>query len=245
MKRLICLCIALGVSCTFAGRQGAGRIQAAVPLEAAAVTAALEETGLPGSIDEEETQSYAEGHIVYTLRGADEKTVMHINSVERQERRFLQIYYYTPSVPEGPAFAWEDWKRQLVFAALLFGGFSDQEEIYRAFAGQDVQAGKIPITDYMDAKFTAERYEWDARLPGGYCRIKYELANTSVESSSYGNRVLAQSPRMYIAVYESEAAYQKMRQEKIEAKEKADAARAAASTKKQTVYSRRISLRFH
>lgn len=226
MKRLICLCLALSVFCALAGRQEAGRIQTAVPLEAAAVTAALEETGLPGSIDEDEIQSNAEGHIMYTLRGADEKPVMHINSVEREDRRFLQLYYYTPSVPEGPAFAWEDWKRQLAFAALLFGGFSDQEELYRAFAGQDVQAGKIPVTDYMDAKFTAERYEWDASLPGGYCRISYELANTSVESSSYGNRVLAQSPRMYIAVYESEGAYQKMRQE---AKEKADAARSMAA----------------
>lgn len=225
MKRLICLLITLGVFFSFAGCQKTGMLRPDFPLEEEVVTAALEETGLPGLISEDETQSYTEGHIMYTLRNEDQRLVMDISSSCRNGSRFLKISYILPPVPEGPAFAWVDWKQQFVFAALLFGGFADKEEIYRAFAEQNVEGGKMPPKEGVYAEFIAERYEWDACLPAGYCRVYYELFNSSIENGPPNTIVVAQSPRMYVDIYESESHYQEMQQRLIEAKETADASR--------------------
>lgn len=204
MKRLICLCVAFAVLFSLSGCQKTGLSRPDFPLTAEAVAAALEETGLPGTVSEEETQSLADRYVLYMLRGEDHALTMDISSAFRDGKRLLKISYYAPSVPVGPAFAWADWKQQLVFAALLFGGFADKEEVYRAFSEQDVPAGKLPPADDARAEFVAERYQWEARLPAGSCEVAYELFNTSIENSIDNNplntRVLAQSPRLYITI---------------------------------------------
>ena len=37
--------------------------------------------------------------------------------------------------------SWEDWKQQIVFATLLYGGFEDEEQVYQAFADKELPYG--------------------------------------------------------------------------------------------------------
>jgi len=224
MKRLICTFLAFGMLCSLIGCQETGMPRPDFPLEEEIVVAALEQTGLPGVISESETQSYAEGHISYTLREQTGTNGMMtaISSALTEGKRFLSIIFHSPSVPEPPPFSWEDWKKQLVFASLLSGGFADEEELYRAFSEQEV-----PESGETD-KWIAERYEWAAALPAGYCIVRYHLINTKIESSSLGTRIFEQSPQMYITIYESESHYQKTQQKIMEREEAQENASAEA-----------------
>lgn len=128
-------------------------------------------------------------------------------------KRFLQIIYTSPSIPELSPFAWEDWKQQLVFAALLSGGFTDDEEIYRVFSTMDVAGAKMEPNG--EVRSGTEMYEWDARLHAGYCRVRYFMSNTIADITHPDTKI----PRMSISIYESEAHYKKMQQEAIKPKE--------------------------
>lgn len=227
MKRLTCILLAVCVIASLAGCRETGQAKSHFPLTEEAVTAALERTGLPGVISESETQSDGAGRVAFTLHDQTEnkKTTMLISSGPVEEDWFLQIYFISPSASEQPPFAWEDWKQQLVFAALLYGGFSDEEEIYRAFSEQEAAVETLP-PDPETQKYIAESRKCDARLPGGYCRLRYQLANTSIESSSLGTVIMEQAPRMEITIYGSESQYQKIQQEMMERKEAMETASA-------------------
>lgn len=230
MRRLISVLLALSLMCPLSGCRKGGLPQPDFPLEEAVVTAALEQTGLPGEISESDTFSNTEGYTSYMLRDQKDQKEKRmftavVSSALTEGERFLQIHFRSPSVSEPPPFAWEDWKQQLVFAALLFGGFSDEEEIYREFFAQEVPEGETPLTaDGMRLDvYTTDIREWDAQLPAGYCKVRYYQSSTNVESSSRGRRILEQSPNMIIAIYESKAHYERLEQEIAERREEIDA----------------------
>jgi len=204
VKRLIfCTFLAVVLLCSLAGCQKSGLPQPDFPLEEDVVMTVLEQTGLPGIISESETFSSVEGHISYTLRdptktyGDTENKVVTagISSANTNGERFLgMIFLSAPDEPAALPFAWEDWKQQIVFTTLLFGGFEDEEEVYRAFSDKE------PPDD-------EERFEWDAQLPGGYCRVSYSF-----------NTTLEQSYTVRVTIYESKSLYQKLHQEIMEGK---------------------------
>lgn len=233
MKRLIYILLTLGALCSLAGCQETGLSRPDFPLEEQVVNAALEQSGLPGAISKDETQSYAEWHTIYTLRDEDQVLpIAIISSSLREGERLFQIDFISPPLSAGPAFAWEDWKQQLVFSTLLYGGFADAEQVYRAFSEQEVSEGKLPpYEDRELAEIIAERYKWDASLPTGYCRIDYELFNSienGIENDPLDARVVAQSPRMHITMYESKAHYEKEQQDMLERKEDFESSRVEA-----------------
>lgn len=224
MKRWVCFFLVFGSLFSVAGCQKNALPQPSFPLEADAANAALEQTGLPWVISEPETQSFMEGHIAYTLRdpvetyaGTENKLVnANLSSARVEGERFLSAIFPSPSAEPGTLpVAWEDWKRQIVFATLLFGGFADEEEVYRAFSGQEPPAGEEPL-------------EWDATLPGGYCRASYQVRNTQATSSSLGNTILKQSVLMRLDLYTSESLYQKLHQEGMEQAKGLESGRAEA-----------------
>lgn len=229
MRRLIGICLVLGILCTVTACQKAGIPRPVFPLTEEAVAAALEQTGMPGAISESETQSYGEGHTVYTLRTQPEgkQPSGFVSSSLAKGNRSLQLFFNTSPVPEAPPFAWEDWKQQLEFAALLYGGFADAQEIYRVFSEKSASEGAVSIPQDEMAKYQAERLAWDASFHAGYCRIRYDLSNSKVEKSSLGTRILEQTPRMTINIYESKAQYEKMQQDAAAAKEKLERSRPA------------------
>ncbi len=211
MKRLICVILAVGSLCSLAGCQNGRLPRPDFPLEEEVVIAALEHTGLPGVISEDETYSNAEKHIAYALRDptktyddTESKVLtLAISSAITKGERFLAVSF--PSSPGEAArlpFVWEDWKQQIIFATLLYGGFEDEEELYRAFSNKD-----IPESE--------ESYEWDAQIPGAYCRVSYSFKSNLA--------------RFDVIIYESKSLYQELHQEIMEGIEELEISPAESS----------------
>jgi len=209
---------------SLAGCQKSGLPQPDFPLEQDVIMTALEQTGLPGVISESETFSSIEGHTAYVLRdpmetyGDMENTVLiaGISSAITEGERFLSMIFL--SAPDEPAtlpFVWEDWKQQIVFTTLLFGGFEDGEEVYRAFSDKETPEGQ-------------ERFEWDAQLPGGYCRVSYSF-----------NTIREQSYIVRVTIYESKSLYRKLHQKMVEGLEDMETSSVATDDVKEaflTIY---------
>ena len=215
MKRSIFVFLAVCLLCSLAGCQKSTMPQPDFPLEENVITDALEQTGLPGVISESETFSSIEGHIVYVLRDpaktyADTENkvlIAGISSAITEGERFLFVTFL--SAPDEPAtlpFVWKDWKQQIVFATLLFGGFADEEEVYRAFSNKETPESK-------------ESFEWEAQLPGGYCTVRYRL-NASEITHSFPEPIVNRASYMVnVTIYESKSLYQKLQEKMKESKE--------------------------
>lgn len=133
------------------------------PLTEEAVNAALEQSGFPGEISAEETQSYQEGHIAYSLRDDSRTYTAGGNAVlQRRDLQFpgrwraLSGSHRAPAQPERAA------------GALPVGGHEAgagdgraalrrlhrEEELYRAFSEEEFpQEQKVgqwtePVTDW-------------------------------------------------------------------------------------------------
>lgn len=207
VKRLIYIFLAVGLLCSLVACQEKDSSKPKFPLEEDAINAALEQSGLPGVIDESETHSNIKGHTAYALRhptqtyfnGQNHVTTALIDSALTEGERFLSVTFPSaPVKPEDLSFAWEDRKTQIVFATLLYGSFEDEEEFYRAFSEQEIPEDK-------------ETFKWDAQLPSGYCSVGYRVLDSEFESGSRGKRILKQHYMMELSIYESESLYQKLK----------------------------------
>lgn len=185
------------------------------PLEEETVADALEKSGLPGEISASETDSYGEGHIVYTVRSQTETyseqtspeeaeaepgtrlLVATASSAVIEEGRQLQTIFDQRDISE--QFAWEDWKQQIIFATLLYGGFEDEEAVYREFSSK-----AFPEEEGSDGETKAS---WEASFPKGYCRITYSPRKTKTEGE-YGIPATVHSGTLFVTMYESEAHFQ-------------------------------------
>lgn len=211
MKRLIYVFIAagvLGMLCFVSFYKKDALPQPAFPLDEEVISVALEKSGLPGILSESETTSLAEGRRMHVVRSpaitysdtisteeayADPSTrllIAVISSGTIEGERVLITVFDQIDVPD--QMSWEDWKQQIVFAALLYGGFEDEEQVYRAFAGKELPDGENAFQ------------RWDAQLPGGYCTVTYR---TSDESS---NPKQKRHASMGVNIYGSQALYQRL-----------------------------------
>ena len=158
------------------GESGSALPCPAFPLDEAAVRDALERSGLEGEISASETDSYGEGHAIYVIRSRtvtgsgepftadtppeDGLLIAASSSALRDGARVYQAWFNQRDVSE--TFRWEDWKPWLVFAALQYGGMTDEEEIFRA-------CRTLELPEKRDAMV------WEVPLSGGYCVISYAM----------------------------------------------------------------------
>ncbi len=179
------------------------RFQTAFPLEKEVITATLEKSGLPGIISESETTSYTEGHILYVVRSPTETYdgtsnsvfLAGISSMNYEGERMLSTTFDQRVVSD--QIEWEDWKQQIVFATLLYGGFENEEDVYRAFLEKELPDGKTS-------------FGWDAHLSGGYCTVSYSSrSHTTYNEDNFPIR--KQSAFLRVNIYESYELYQKLR----------------------------------
>ena len=214
MKRLIPTFLAFSLLCTLAGCQKGTLPQPDFPLSEDVITAALEQTGLPGVISDSETYSSVEGHIAYTLRDPEETygdtenrvVIAGVSSAITEGERFLAMVFTADSIakqgePGTRTFAWEYWKQQFVFATLLYGGFLDEEEVYRAFSDKETPEDE-------------RRLEWDAQLSGAYVRVSRTFMEYDARS--------AEPYSVRVTFYESKSLYEKQYEEMMKRKEELD-----------------------
>ncbi len=91
----------------------------------------------------------------------------------------------------------EDWKQQIVFATLLYGGFENEEAVYQAFLAEELPDGK-------------PAFMWDAQLPEGYCTVSYSYRSNRTYDEN-GFSVQNQSAFLRVNIYESYELYQELR----------------------------------
>lgn len=204
MKRrnlLIVFLSALAIFCILTGCQKSREFQTVFPLDAATVNETLTKAGLPGSVREDEAYSQQEGHVSYTIRRAPEHPdepedgvfVASVSSVQLTDGRLL----YTTFVQhrDSDQFQWADWKQQIVFAAMLYGGFADEEAVYRALSEQG---------DPADGE-----YRWEAELPEGCCRVSYGVKdNKTYDADSF--EVHTYTATLRVDVFETRALYESL-----------------------------------
>lgn len=204
MKRrnlLIVFLSALAIFCILTGCQKSREFQTVFPLDAATVNETLTKAGLPGSVREDETYSQQEGHVGYTIRRAPESPdepedgvfVASVSSVQLTDGRLL----YTTFVQhrDSDQFQWADWKQQIVFAAMLYGGFADEEAVYQALSEQG---------DPADGE-----YRWEAELPEGYCRVSYGAKDNKTYDAD-GFEVHTYTATLRVDVFEARALYESL-----------------------------------
>ena len=204
MKRrnlLIVFLSTLAIFCILTGCQKSREFQTVFPLDAATVNETLTKAGLPGSVREDETYSQQEGHVSYTIRRAPEHPdepedgvfVASVSSVQLTDGRLL----YTTFVQhmDSDQFQWADWKQQIVFAAMLYGGFADEEAVYQALSEQG---------DPADGE-----YRWEAELPEGCCRVSYGAKDNKTYDED-GFEVHTYTATLRVDVFETRALYESL-----------------------------------
>ena len=204
MKRrnlLIVFLSALAIFCILTGCQKSREFQTVFPLDAATVNETLTKAGLPGNVREDETYSQQEGHVSYTIRRAPEHPdepedgvfVASVSSVQLTDGRLL----YTTFVQhrDSDQFQWADWKQQIVFAAMLYGGFADEEAVYQALSEQG---------DPADGE-----YRWEAELPEGCCRVSYGAKDNKTYDED-GFEVHTYTATLRVDVFETRALYESL-----------------------------------
>ena len=204
MKRqnwFLVLLSALAIFCILTGCQKSREFQTVFPLDAATVNETLTKAGLPGSVREDETYSQQEGHVSYTIRRAPEHPdepedgvfVASVSSVQLTDGRLL----YTTFVQhrDSDQFQWADWKQQIVFAAMLYGGFADEEAVYQALSEQG---------DPADGE-----YRWEAELPEGCCRVSYGAKDNKTYDAD-GFEVHTYTATLRVDVFETRALYESL-----------------------------------
>jgi hypothetical protein len=182
----------------------------AFPLEKEVIASALLKSNLPGIISESETIHGAAGNIIYVVRNPyiavpyaeSEKEagttpdcgliISGISSAVIEGERYLSASFTQGNAPD--KFAWSNWKRHIVFAALLYGGFENEEEIYNAFKDKE-----FPEGEYF--------FAWDAEIQGRYIIVNCQSRNYL---DSFGVPKQREHVIMRVVVYESYELYQKI-----------------------------------
>ena len=174
--------------------EASGSASRVFPLSGDAVNDALTAVGLPVRINDEETQSYTEGQIAYTLRNDGEDLYPWgavVSALYDGGKRYLQVNYQE-AAGEDTTFRWEDWQKTIHLAAILYGGFTDDGQLYR-------QLSALPIPG--DA---ADGAAWDLNTNGAYC---YAYYSTLVVQGEPRNVSLT------ICFYDSEQYYWELRKQ--------------------------------
>ncbi len=219
---LLWACV-LGLLCSLTGCKNEQRFQTSFPLKEEELTEAMEKVGLEGMISESESELslQTKGRTQYVhyvvRRGAEPQYdpengpwVTGIMSAQHKGKRMLYTTF-SQRVPSAQL-AWEDWKPQLVLAALLYGGFENEEELYQALLGQELPEGKTsaapdaqPPGGY-DTVFTS-----DAQLPGGYCTVScHILSHTAYDENHF--EVTLYTATLRVNIYESCELYQELKE---------------------------------
>lgn len=218
MKRLIYVFLAvcvLGVLFSLTGSKKDERFQTTFPLEEEVVTATLEKTGLPGVISESETESYRKGHIHYVVRSPTETYdgtnnsafLADISSSNYKGERML-FTLFDQSV-DSEQIVWEDWKQQIVFATLLYGGFENEEEVYQAFLEKEIPKDFFGKAVELPGGYSRVSYRGDVQLPEGYCRVSYTFrSRRTYDEDDFP--IKKQSASLRVDIYESYELYQKL-----------------------------------
>lgn len=163
-KKVLCL---FGLLAVMSPLVGCWSTHPAFPPDAAAVADIVESLGFDWTLSEEDAVSYPDGRVTFSLYGEGYPEAL-IGCSGPQEAKAMQLFFGMPLLPEKPRFAWEDWEDHFSLAEQLYGGFSDEGELYRAFSAQE-------IPESVDL---GRMHTWRAELPSARCTVSWRTERT-------------------------------------------------------------------
>lgn len=203
MKQTLCVLVALGVILSLSACQNAEKSN--FPLEADAVNAAIEQMALPWVLSESEDLSGTGDLIAHTINTEEGCKVIVSGSLYKREK-IMTMYSVSEQVAEKPDFSWADWKRNIEFAAVLYGGFADQEELYLVLSLQEMPEFEELQVD-GDALPGGESLHWVAKLPAGYCVVTWTRYAAIITHMFPAPVIEKWSSRLNVTIYETEKTY--------------------------------------
>ncbi|MDD3251647.1 MAG: hypothetical protein PHV18_03705 [Lachnospiraceae bacterium] len=148
------------------------------PLDAGTIEAALERLDLPWTITNR--VDWGEGRVYYDLCNEDQKGIAQISSVADGTSRVLQINFFSSTAIDAPLPA-DDWEKAIRLAAVLYGGFSDDKQIYETFQSTYEEASLTePIPGAIPKD--QERIRWNQEIGKTHCFIGLRRQNVDSDS---------------------------------------------------------------
>lgn len=148
------------------------------------------------TLDPAGTESWSEGHVLYTLRGENLPQVS-VSCALVDGKRTMTVICTAMDLPEEPVFAWEDWEKAFTLAETLYGGFQ-AGELYKGLSG-------APSERDEDGELTLE-----AESKAGYARLRWSPAPGTAEHSFPETTVQDWRETVYISLYPSKTVYESM-----------------------------------
>jgi len=219
---LLSACV-LGLLCSLTGCKDEKRFQTAFPLKEEALIEAMEKAGLEGVISESESEPSLQTkgrtqYVHYVVRRDaeqhyDPETGPWFTDVISADHKGKRMLYTTfaQRVPSAQL-AWEEWKPQIVLAALLYGGFENGEELYQALLDKELPEAKISAApNALPPGGYDTVYTLDAQLPGGYCTVSCHILSRTVYDENHFE-VKLHTATLRVNIYESCELYQELKQ---------------------------------
>lgn len=148
------------------------------------------------TLDPAGTESWAQGHMLYTLSGENLPQVS-VSCALVDGKRTMTLICTAMDLPEEPVFAWGDWEKAASLAETLYGGFQEGE-LYRSLFG-------APSERDEDGVLT-----WEAESKAGYARLRWSPAPGTAEHSFPETTVQDWRETVYISLYPSKTVYENM-----------------------------------
>lgn len=173
---------------------GTAKVDSDFPPKEETVQKAAESLGW--TLDPAGTESWAEGHVLYTLSGKDLHQVS-VSCALVDGKRTMTLICTAMDLPEEPVFAWEDWEKALTLAETLYGGFQ-AGELYKGLSGAPSESGE-------NGALT-----WEAESKAGYARLRWSPAPGTAEHNFPETTVQDWRETVYISLYPSKTVYENM-----------------------------------
>lgn len=195
--KLLAIVILLPISLTTSCQKREVLPQPNFPLSEEDITAAVEAQELNWILDQDHPNEATSASTVYGLIRPEVTTdfsTVFVTSVQsdkigRYLSTILMISRKQLQWPLDEPHSWDEWKELFQLSAQLYGGFEDDEAIYRACMSKE-----LPMEETL---------LWDGALIGGYCRVR---TSTPIQDwSPYIGGGL--TFYIYVDVFETEDAY--------------------------------------
>ncbi len=163
MKKIVYLLILVLLLTVLITACGSEEIQYNFPLDREIVEEVLAQEESSWYI--EESQSFQEGHTLYTLKNENDKLISNISSYSKDGMRHLGLNFFTPSKldkdPLTVTINENEWEDMFKLAFTLYGNSNDYKKVYREFV------------KYSNNRRSSEygRAQWQKRIDDAHFRV--------------------------------------------------------------------------
>lgn len=153
------------------------------PLDSDTIAAALQEWGLSCTIEEDDwVRKERQGQSLYNLYSAENgEFVAGISSSQKDGERLLFISF--PPFNFTNPISVKEYENAIVFASLLFGGFQDQQQVYKKFNREydrkNTEREQYEVSSRSLTPTREGETRWERKIGDSTCQIRLEQITLS------------------------------------------------------------------